>query len=136
MLNRHPVKGRPHCKLSVNAQRIRQNRAVGWDWYTGFFARWKGVISERASQPLAALRAQCTSRASSLRHFEQLEETLKWAGIIGVLTKPECLLNTDECPNMINGLRRGFGGKLIGGAGCAANKIVGEEHAENVGQDV
>lgn len=49
-----------------------------------------------------------------------------------MITRPKALINTDECPNMINGLRKGNGNKLIGGVGCAANRIVGEEHAENV----
>ena len=50
----------------------------------------------------------------------------------GLIVKPANMINTDECPNMINGLRRGNGGKIIGGSGSAGTVIVGEEHAENV----
>ena len=50
----------------------------------------------------------------------------------GLITKPANIINSDECLNMINGIRNGNGGKLIDGSGGAATKIVGEEHAENV----
>ncbi len=50
----------------------------------------------------------------------------------GRIVKPGNVINSDECPNMINGLRKGSGSKVVGGSGCAASLVVGEEHAENV----
>ena len=65
-------------------------------------------------------------------HFTQLGETLREFGLMdstGIITKPSNVNNSDECPNMINGIRNGNGGKIIGGSGGAAMTIVGEEHA-------
>ena len=49
----------------------------------------------------------------------------------GLITNPANVINSDECPNMINGIRNGNGGKLSGGSGGSATTIVGEEHADN-----
>ena len=51
---------------------------------------------------------------------------------IGLITNLANVINSDECPNMINGIRNGNGGKLIGGSGGAATTIVGKDQAENV----
>ena len=50
----------------------------------------------------------------------------------GLITKPANVINSYECPKVINGVRNGNGGKLIGGLGGAATTFVGEEHADNV----
>ena len=44
---------------------------------------------------------------------------------IGLITKPANVINYDNYPNMINGIRNGNDGKLIDGSGGAATTIVG-----------
>ena len=67
-------------------------------------------------------------------HFTQLGETLRKFGLMdstGLITKPSNVINSDKCPNMINGVWNGNGGKLIGGSVESVKTIIGEDHAED-----
>ena len=87
---------------------------------------------ERNLHTLAAIRAQFCTRQRYFLHFTKLGETLRKFGLMdstGLIKNLANVINSDECPNMINGIRNRDSGKLIGGSGGAATKIVGEDHA-------
>ena len=131
-INKHPTPGLPFVRISMAANIIRVNRHVGKAWFTRFFIDWRHLILEHKPQTLAAICAKCCTRKRYLMHFTQLGETLRKFGLMystGIITKPSNVVNNDEYPNMIHGIRNGNGGKLIGGSFGAATTIVGEEHA-------
>ena len=60
-------------------------------------------------------------------YFTQLVEKLRKFGLMsstGLITNPANVINSDECPNIINGIRNGNSDKLIGGSGGSATIIV------------
>ena len=134
-INKNPTPGRPCVHLSTASNTMRINRSVGKAWFTCFSIDWRHLILERDLHTLAAIRAQFCTRQRYLLHFTQLVETLRnfWLmDITGIVTNPANLINSDKCTNMINGIRSGNCGKLVGGLGGAATTIVGEDHSYNV----
>ena len=134
-INKHPTSGCLLVCISMASKTIEVNRRVGKAWFTRFFIDWSHLISERKPQTIAAICAQFCTRQRYLLHFTQLVETLRnfWLmDITGIVTNPANLINSDKCTNMINGIRSGNCGKLVGGLGGAATTIVGEDHSYNV----
>ena len=128
-INKHPTPGHPFVRLGTAANTIRVNRRVWKVWFTHLFIDWRHLILERKPQNLAAIHAQCCTRQQYLLHFTQLGETLRKFGLVdstGIIKKPANVINSDECPNMINGIWNGNVGKIIGGSGGSARTTVGE----------
>ena len=134
-INKHPTPGRPFVRLRMEANTIRVNRRVGKAWFTRFFVDQRHLILERKLHTLAAIHAERCTRQRSLMHFTQLGEKLRNFGLTdstGLIKKPANVINYDECPNMINGIQNGNGGKIIGGLSGSSKTTIGEEHAYNV----